>query len=237
MLAAMLAFTMQSTTVTDWPQFLGPDRNGVYRGQALAETWPPKGPRVVWQKQVGPGFAGPAVAQGRVILFHRVGDREVVESLDARTGASQWQYGYPTAYRDDFGFDPGPRAVPVAADGVVYTFGAEGQLSAVDLATGSKIWSEDTMRRFGVQKGFFGAAGSPLVENGRVVAGIGGANAGIVAFDAKTGKVLWTATSDEASYSSPAAATIAGRRLAVFLTRNGLVGLDPATGTVQFQRP
>ena len=80
--------------------------------------------------------------------------------------------------------------MPVVADGVVYTFGAEGQLHAVDLANGTRIWSEDTMRRFNVPKGYFGAAGSPLVEDGRVIANIGGDKAGIVAFDAKTGKVL-----------------------------------------------
>jgi outer membrane protein assembly factor BamB len=126
--------------------------------------------------------------------------------------------------------------VPVVADGVVYTFGAEGQLHAIDLAKGTRIWSEDTMRRFEVPKGFFGAAGSPLVENGKVLANIGGRNAGIVAFDAKTGKVLWAMTNDGASYSSAIGATIAGRRSAIFLTRNSLLGLDPATGSVQFQR-
>jgi outer membrane protein assembly factor BamB len=221
----------------DWPQFLGPERNGVYRGPALAEAWGPQGPRVVWRKEVGAGFAGPAVVQGRVLLFHRVGKEEVVESLDARTGAAQWRYAYPTTYRDDFGFDEGPRAVPVVSGGLVYTFGAEGQLHAIDLAKGTRVWSEDTMRRFKVAKGFFGAAGSPLVEDGRVLVNVGGPEAGIVAFDAKSGKVLWTATSDQASYSSAAGATIGGRRLAIFLTRAGLVGLDPATGRVQFQRP
>lgn len=221
----------------DWPQFLGPERNGVYRGPALAEAWGPQGPRVVWRKQVGAGFAGPAVVQGRVILFHRVGKEEVVESFDARTGASQWRYAYPTTYRDDFGFDEGPRAVPVVAGGIVYTFGAEGRLHAIDLAKGTRIWSEDTMARFKVPKGFFGASGSPLVEDGRVLVNVGGPGAGIVAFDAKVGKVLWMATSDQASYSSPAGATMGGRRLALFLTRAGLVGLDPATGGVQFQRP
>ena len=104
---------------------------------------------------------------GRLILFHRVANGKIVEALDAATGAPQWRYDYPTAYRDDFGFDEGPRAVPVVAGGMVYTFGAEGQLNAVDLATGKRIWSEDTMKRFGVTKGFFGAAGSPLVEDGR----------------------------------------------------------------------
>jgi outer membrane protein assembly factor BamB len=128
----------------------------------------------------------------------------------------------------------------VIANGRVYTFGAEGQLHAVDLATGRRVWSVDTMARFGVRKGFFGAAGSPLVEGGLVIANVGGKDgqrsAGIVAFDAETGAVRWTATDHEASYSSGVAATIGGRRHALFLTRAGLVGLDPATGGVLFQR-
>jgi outer membrane protein assembly factor BamB len=234
---AFLAAAAVGLSAEDWPQFLGPERNGVYRGPPLAEMWGAQGPRVVWRKTVGQGFSGPVVAQGRVILFHRVGAEEVVEALDARTGAGRWRYAYATTYRDDFGFDEGPRAVPVVAGGVVYTFGAQGQLHALDLAKGTRIWSEDTMQRFRVPKGFFGAAGSPLVEDGRVLANVGGPNAGIVAFEARTGKVLWTATSDQASYSSPAGATVAGRRVAIFLTRAGVVGLDPATGDIRFQRP
>jgi outer membrane protein assembly factor BamB len=234
--AAALAATVVTQAANDWPQYLGPSRNGIYEGPALADTWGANGPKVVWRKQVGQGFAGPAVVGNRVILFHRVGNEEVLESLDAATGNSMWRYAYPTRYRDDFGFDEGPRAVPVVADGVIYTFGAEGQLHAVDLAKGTRLWSEDTMKRFGVPKGFFGAAGSPLVEGGRVIANVGGDKAGIVAFEAKTGKVLWSATDDDASYSSGVAATIGGHRLGVFLTRDSLVGLDPASGMVQFQR-
>jgi outer membrane protein assembly factor BamB len=234
--AAALAATVVTQAANDWPQYLGPSRNGIYAGPALADSWGANGPKAVWRKQVGQGFAGPAVVGNRVILFHRVGNEEVLESLDAATGNSMWRYAYPTGYRDDFGFDAGPRAVPVVADGVIYTFGAEGQLHAVDLAKGTRLWSEDTMKRFGVPKGFFGAAGSPLVEGGRVIANVGGDKAGIVAFEAKTGKVLWTATDDDASYSSGVAATIGGRRLGVFLTRDSLVGLDPASGMVQFQR-
>jgi outer membrane protein assembly factor BamB len=221
----------------DWPQFLGPDRNGIYNGPELNEKWPSSGPRVVWRKQIGAGLAGPVVAQNRLILFHRLDDREVVESFDARTGTAQWRHAYPTTYRDDFGFDEGPRAVPVVAEGLVYTFGAEGQLHALDIATGKPLWNVEAMRQFSVPKGFFGAAGSPLIEGGRVIANVGGKNAGIVAFDAKTGKVLWTATSHAASYSSGIAATIQGKRYGVFLTREGLVGLDPATGEIRFQRP
>ena len=221
---------------TDWPQVLGPQRNGTYSGPPLAEAWGASGPKVVWRKQVGQAFAGPALVQNRVLLFHRIGNEEVLESLDAKTGAPVWRYASPTNYRDDFGFDEGPRAVPVVADGIVYTFGAQGQLHAVDLAKGTRVWSEDTMKRFNVPKGYFGAAGSPLVEGGRVIANVGGDKAGIVAFDAKTGKVVWTATEDDASYSSGMAATIGGRRSAVFLTRDNLIGLDPATGAVLFQR-
>ncbi len=221
----------------DWPQFLGPERNGSYRGAAIVTAFPAGGPPVVWRKKIGQGLSGPVVVGTHVILFHRIGDREVVEAIDAARGTTEWQSGSPTTYRDDFGFDEGPRAVPVVANGVVYTFGAEGQLHAVDLASGKKIWSVDTQRQFSVPKAFFGAGGSPLVEDGRVIANIGGKNAGVVAFDGKTGKVLWTMTDDAASYSSGVGATLAGRRYAVFLTRNRLVGLDPANGQVRFQVP
>lgn len=229
-----------SVSAQDWPQFLGPQRNGVYSGPPLATNWPASGPRKVWQKSIGTGFAGPVVVGGRLILFHRVSDEEVVEALDARTGAPQWRAAYATGYRDDFGFDEGPRAVPVVAQNRVYTFGAEGQLQALDLATGKRIWSADTMRRFRVRKGFFGAAGSPLVEDGRVIANIGGQDggkdAGIVAFSADSGAVLWSATNHEASYASPVGATFGGTRAVVFFTRQGLIALDPATGRTRFQR-
>jgi outer membrane protein assembly factor BamB len=234
-IAVVLALT--SATAADWPQLLGPTRNGVYSGPPLLETWPSGGPRVVWRKAVGQGLSGPVVADGRVILFHRVENREVVEAMDPKTGTTLWKYDYPTAYRDDFGFDEGPRAVPVVSGGIVYTFGAEGQLHAVDLATGARVWSEDTMKRFQVAKGFFGAAGSPLVDDGRVIANLGGAEAGIAAFDAKTGRVVWTATRDGASYSSGVLTSINGQKTAVFLTRNGITSLEPATGRVLFQLP
>ena len=227
-------------SAADWPQFLGPTRNGVYAGAPLAESWPAGGPRVAWRKQIGQGFAGPAVAGNRVILFHRVGREEVVDAFDAGTGALQWHHAYPTSYRDDFGFDEGPRAVPVVVNNRVYTFGAEGMLNALDLATGKPIWSVDTQRRFNVRKGFFGQAGSPLVDDGRLIANVGGTDggksAGIVAFNADTGAVLWTVTNHEASYSSPVTGTFGGKKLAVFFTRQALIGLDPSNGAQVFQR-
>ncbi|MDA1093877.1 MAG: PQQ-like beta-propeller repeat protein [Acidobacteria bacterium] len=223
-------------TAQDWPQLLGPTRNGAYSGVSLSETWPEGGPTRLWERPVGAGFAGPAVVGDRVILFHRVGGDEVVEALAAESGETVWRYAYPTTYRDDFGFDEGPRSVPVVADGRVHTYGAQGQLHTVDLATGAALWHVDTHARYAVRKGFFGAAGSPLVEAGRLIANVGGGEGGIVAFDAATGDELWTATADESSYSSPVGATFGGRRHALFFTRTGLVGLDPTSGEVLFQK-
>ncbi len=238
MLAAAFAFVFP-LPAQDWPQFFGPERNGVYPGGTIDETWGANGPEVVWQRPVGEGFSGPVVSGGRLILHHRVGDREVVDAFDAATGETEWRYDYATTYRDDFGFDEGPRAVPVIANGRVYVYGAEGKLHSVDFETGEGVWNVDTMERFDVPKGYFGAGGSPLVEGGRVIANVGGQGgdpSGIVAFDADTGAVVWTATDHEASYSSPVGATFQGRRLAVFFTRNGLAGIDPSDGRVVFDR-
>ncbi len=220
----------------DWPHFLGPERDGHYSGPPLDRDWPGGAPRELWRRPVGEGFAGPVVSGGRVLLFHRLRDREVLEALDAETGDSLWRYDYPSSYRDDFGFDEGPRSAPVVAGDRVYTFGAQGQMHAVDLETGNGVWRVDTRARFRFRKAFFGAAGSPLVEDGRVIANIGGPDAGIAAFDADSGEVLWTVAGEEASYSSPVAATFDGLRHALFFTRDNFVSLDPASGRERFRR-
>jgi outer membrane protein assembly factor BamB len=223
---------------SDWPQFLGPTRNGVYLGSELAATWPKEGPPQLWQKNVGQGFSGPVVASGKLILFHRLDDKETVECLDAKTGKANWSFDYPTAYRDDFGFDEGPRATPAIADGRVYTCGAEGAMHCLDFVTGTNLWSVNAKTEFHAPKGFFGIACSPLIEGNSVLLMIGGRDgAGIVAFDKTNGNILWKSTDDEASYSSPIAATINNRRYAFCLTRAGLVATDPPTGKIFFQFP
>jgi len=238
-LLRLLAFLVLTRACAgDWPQFLGPTRNGVYAGNDLAGSWPKEGPRVVWRKKTGQGFSGPAVAGGSLILCHRTGDKDVVECCEAATGKQLWSFDYPTNYRDDFGFDEGPRATPTIVDGKVLTFSAEGLLHCLDFRTGKKIWSVNTKADFGAAKGFFGMACSPLVEGGAVLLNIGGGKgAGIVAFDLTTGKVRWKASNDEASYSSPVAATVHGVRYAFFFTRAGLTALDPADGRIRSEFP
>src|SRR5579863_2016495 len=234
----LLLLTCAGVRGEDWPQFLGPSRNGVYSASDIRATWAKTGPVRVWKIEAGQGFSSPVVAQGRLILFHRVENRAVVECLDARTGHRIWASEYPTDYRDDFGFDEGPRGTPAIAGGKVYTFGAEGVLQCLDFATGKRLWSVDTRQKFGSSKGFFGVACSPLVDDGRVLLNLGGSNgAGIAAFDGNTGKTVWTATNDEAGYAAPVVATIGGARHALFFTRAGLVDIEPATGKIRFQFP
>jgi outer membrane protein assembly factor BamB len=224
------------SATSDWPQFLGPQRNGT--SPAALSTNALRNPRQLWKKSVGAGFSAPVVAGAKLILFHRVDNKETVECLNPSTGDRIWSFDYSTAYRDDFGFDEGPRGTPAIAGAGVYTFGAEGVLHAIDLTTGKKLWRVDTHTKFGVRKGFFGAAASPLVEGNAVIVNVGGPNgAGLVAFDKANGNVLWTATNDDAGYSSPIAANIGGSRAILCFTRAGLVAVDAASGKVRFQFP
>jgi outer membrane protein assembly factor BamB len=236
--AALIATAIASTPALhaqDWPQLLGPGRNGVYTGPPIVPSFPRTGPPLLWSRYVGAGFAGPAVSGGTLVLFHRVSNQETVEAMDAATGLTKWKFEYPTSYRDDFGFDEGPRAVPVVTGGRVFTHGADGWLHGLDFATGKRLWAVDTRRVFDSPKGYFGVASSPLVDADRVMVNVGGKTGGIVALDAASGKTLWTATSDEASYSTPIMADINGARTAVFFTRTGLVALDPSNGAVRYQ--
>ncbi|MBA4064598.1 MAG: alcohol dehydrogenase [Isosphaera sp.] len=219
----------------DWPQFLGPTRDGHSPETKLAWDWPKAGPPVAWQKDVGKGWAGPVVAGGKLILFHRVADEEVVAALDPATGKEHWASTYPTKYRDDFDFDNGPRATPLVADGRVFTLGANGDFHAWELATGKKLWGRNLLADYKASKGFFGVACSPLLLDGKLLVNVGGKGAGVVAFDPATGKEVWKATDDAASYSSPTAAEIDGKPAAVFLTRYGLRVLSPADGKVLYE--
>jgi hypothetical protein len=235
-LASMAASNPARTA--DWPQFLGPDRNGS-TPETLALPWPTEGPRTVWSRPVGTGFAGPVVAGRRLLIHHRQDNLEILECLDAdRGGDPLWRQTQSATYRDDFGFDNGPRATPAVAGDRVITAGAAGIVCCTDLQTGKTLWTVDTARAFGARKGFFGFAASPLVMEGRVLVVPGGQdNAGIVALDLADGHTLWKTTPHEAGYASPVPVVLAGKPQALFLTREGAVLLDPAHGRVLIQHP
>lgn len=229
---------VSAARASDWPQFLGPTRNGLSPETNLSAPWPADGPVTRWKKDVGAGFAGPAVAGGRLYLFERRGDKEIVDCLDTKNGGGLWRFDYKTDYQDDFGFDNGPRATPAVADGKVYTLGAEGVVLCLNAADGRPLWSVECKKRFQCPKGFFGMACSPLVESNLVIVNIGGADgAGVVAFDKSTGALRWKSGDDEAGYSSPVAASFDGTRYALVFTRAGLAGLNPTTGARCFDVP
>ncbi len=223
-------------SAADWPQFLGPNRNGVSSETGLLDTWPEKGPPVLWEKEVGEGYSGPVVAGDKLILFHRVGNQDLVECLDAANGKKSWTFSYPTKYVDSQGKGNGPRSTPLVAGERVFTLGAQGRLLCLELGTGKKVWEKDLQTEYKIPDSFFGVGTSPILEGDLLLINVGAPGAGIVAFHKDTGKEVWKATDDEASYSSPVAATIDGTRHVFFFTRDGLVSLDPKTGAIHFRK-
>jgi outer membrane protein assembly factor BamB len=225
----------------DWPQILGPRRDGqAAADERLARAWPAAGPPVVWSREVGAGYAGLAVANGRAYLFHRVADRELVEALDAATGEVVWKdAGHPTRFQPQVGGGDGPLCVPVVAGDRLIVFGAAGTLACLDATTGRRQWVRETHRDFGAAEGYFGAGATPLVVGERVVVNVGGAKekAGLVAFDLATGETAWQTLADAASYSAPVATEVGGKPHVLAVTRLVCLLVDAATGEIRWQFP
>ena len=226
----------------DWASFLGPTHNAVSTETRLSRSLPPP---LVWEMEKGAGYASPAVAGGRLVFFHRVGDHEVVECRHPETGALEWDFRYPTRYRDRYGYNDGPRSSPVAADGRVFTLGAESRLHAFDLATGRGLWSRDLRADYGVGQDFFGASSTPLAADGRVIVNVGAPRgACVIAFDAADGRERWRAGDWGPGYASPVPAVVRGRRRVFVFAggessppTGGLLSIDPADGAVDFAFP
>lgn len=232
-----LLITAQPLRAGDWPQILGPHRNGEADHETLADSWPADGPKTVWQRSVGRGYAGLAVVGQTGVLFHRVDDEERVEAIDVATGKERWHFAIPTNYVSGISPDDGPRCVPIIQGDKVVVFGVQGTLACLRLADGSKTWSHNTHAEFRATEGYFGAGSSPIVEGDKVIVNVGGAKAGagVVAFSLGSGTVLWKVGRDDASYSSPVAATVGGTRHLIVETRLTTYSLDPETGKVRFQ--
>src|SRR6187431_3027921 len=145
----------------DWTAFLGPTHNAMSTETRLSRTLPPP---LIWEFTKGTGYASPAIAGNRLMFLHRVGKEELVECLHAETGATNWQFRYPTDFEDRYGYNNGPRASPVIEAGAVYTVGAQAQSHCLDLGTGKLLWKRDLAREYRVRQEFFGAASTPLIE-------------------------------------------------------------------------
>jgi len=235
---ALIWFVADAALAGDWPQILGPERNGRAKGEQLAKSWPESGPAVVWQTRVGRGFAGVAVQKGRLILFHREGNQLLAEAREAATGHPQWKAAFATTYASTISPDDGPRCVPLIDKDHVYLLGPGGELACLALETGKQLWLRDICKDFKAPEGYFGAGSSPILEGDRLLLNVGGRDgAGLVAFSPSDGKTLWKATDEAASYSSPVAVSVAGVRHVVFVTRLNVVSIDPGSGDVRFRFP
>jgi outer membrane protein assembly factor BamB len=255
-LAALSAPT-RSARADDWPQFLGPQRDGVWRETGIVETFPAGGPPVEWRTPIGAGYAGAAVAGGRVYATDRllapgvsnpknpfakdqVKGRERVLCLDAAKGSVLWEHSYDCPYT--VSYPSGPRATPVVAGGKVYALGTMGDLLCLDAASGKVVWSKNFPKDYDAPIPEWGFAASPLLDGQRLICLVGG-NAGVaVAFDKDTGKELWHSLTrkdgnSEVGYAAPVVYDVAGARQLVVWHPEAVNGLDPATGNVYWSVP
>lgn len=216
-----------------WPRFLGPRDDATTPEQPLEKDWAEGGPSLLWELARGEGYASPAIAGERLVLFHRDKGHERIECRHAVTGEAVWEHAYPVDYRDRYGYQNGPRGSPVIDGDRVYTLGVTSHLTCLDLATGDAFWEVDLgAGRTPIRPSFFGAGTSPLVYGDQLIVMLGAEGACVASFDKHTGELLWDAESEwGASYASPQAM---GDKVLVFCggesrpPHGGLVALDPA---------
>jgi outer membrane protein assembly factor BamB len=235
-----LATASFTTSAADWPQWRGPNRDGKVSDVVLPATWP-KTLSEEWKVTVGIGHSSPVLAGGRIYIFARQGEDEVLQCLDAVTGKEIWRSAQPISYtmhEAATGHGKGPKSTPVIYDGSVYTFGISGVLSGHDARTGKLKWRHDFASQYPKTSPLFGTAMSPLIEGGLLIAHVGGHDQGaLTAFDPATGAVKWSNPLDGPAYSSPIAVTLAGVRQLVTLTQKNVIGVEAATGKLLWKLP
>jgi outer membrane protein assembly factor BamB len=233
----------------EWPQWLGPRRDSVWRETGIVRKFPEGGPQVVWRTPIKAGYTGPAVAEGRVYVMDRVlapGAKnhpepfptrpaasipgvERVLCLDASNGKLLWAHEYDCPYT--MSYPLGPRATPAVGDGKVYSLGAEGNLFCLDARSGKALWSHDFKKEYGARTPLWGYSGHPLLDGRRLVCMVGGEGSAVVAFDKDTGKEVWRAlTAKELGYAPPMIYELGGKRQLVVWHGEAAAGLDPKTG-------
>jgi len=232
-LVVLLPFALPAAA-GDWPQFRGPDRDGI-SDEPVRADWPEAGPPVIWRAPLGEGYSGISEVDGRLYTLYDKGKDTWAVSIDADTGREIWRYRLDDHYRDGQG--NGPRATPTVKDGVVYALSAQAVLAALDAKTGKVIWVQDLKKAYGARVPTWGVAVSPLVADGRIYLDVGGPPGySVMALDKKTGEAVWGSQSDIPGYSAPVIATVDGQRHLVVFTGTQIVGLDPDNGRLLWKK-
>ena len=223
------------TLAADWPQFRGPQRDGVSAETGLLAKWPDDGPRELWSTKLGGGYSGIAAVDGRLFTMFADGSDEFVAALDAATGNEIWRVRSGGKFKDMFG--DGPRSTPTVAGGIVFALGAKGRLLALAVADGKQLWTHDLVEDYGARSPKWGFSSSPVIEGDLLLLDVGGADgSSIVAFNKKTGAEVWRSQEDKAGYSTPIVIEVGQRRHAIFFTGTTVVSLAPEDGKLLWKR-
>ena len=244
-----VAVSTASVTAEDWPQWRGADRQGVWHESGIIERFPTGGLEVSWRTPVAAGYAGPAVADGRVFLLDWSEDPESrtldgterVLALDELTGAVLWTHEWTTSYRMLMvTYAIGPRATPTVDGDRVYVVGATGRMWCLDVESGDVIWQHDFVEEYNTSVPTWGVTSAPIVDGDRVITLVGGEpDALVVAFDRETGQEVWRALEvyQEMGYAQPVIFEAGGARQLIIWHTGALVSLDPTTGDVYWDEP
>jgi outer membrane protein assembly factor BamB len=249
--ACLLLLVASVASADDWPQWMGPGRDNVWRETGLIERFPEGGPRIVWRAPLASGYAGPAVADGRVFVMDLVTSDDVkisnferkafagaerILAIDEKTGQEIWKHDYPVEYA--ISYPDGPRCTPVVADGKVYALGAVGNLTCLDAATGDVAWEKDLPAEYGTKPALWGYANHPLLDGDNLICIVGGEGSHAVAFNKNTGEEVWrTLSAPEQGYSPPTIVEAAGKRQLILVKPDAIVAVDPANGSEYWSMP
>lgn len=218
----------------DWPQWRGPTRDGVLVDFAAPKVWP-KQLEELWKIDVGIGFSSPVVSGDTIFVFTREDENEVVRAVSLSSGKELWSKPYPAPYEISpyaHSVGKGPKSTPVVADGRLVTFGISGILSCWETASGKLVWQHNFADQFPATSPLYGAAMSPLVDHGHVIAHVGGHDKGALrAFDLAAGRTVWQWTGDGPAYTSPVLATFGDTRQLIGQSQDACIGVSPDDGT------
>ena len=236
-ISALLYGGTLTASATEWPQWRGPNRDGISDEVGILKEWSPNGPKVLWKVPLGEGFSGISVSQGRVYTMFSEGNDEFVVCLDATDGGEIWRFRSDKNYHEGQGGN-GPRATPTIDGDLLFTISAYGKLYALNTANGQEVWSHDLQRKFGSDMPRWGFSTSPLVDGESLLVEVGGkGEKSIVAFDKKSSDVVWSSHKDKLGYSSPIAITVKGVRQIICFTGTKLVSVSPTDGTIYWKYP
>lgn len=233
--AEVAAVAVPAPPAPSWPQFMGPGRDSVLPGPRLADLGQ-RPPQLLWKQPIGGGWSGFAVAGELALTLEQRGEEEALVAYEAATGKVRWISSWPAHYASGLAGD-GPRSTPTIDGGQVFAIGAQGTLTAHELASGRRQWRRETLSENGATAPQWGVAGSPLVHDGRVIVNVGGPRGrSLVAYDRATGAPAWAGGDDAASYSSPFVARLLGREQIVIWNADSVTGHDPQTGAVLWRQ-